>query len=136
MDARISFLLVLASSLFLFNFLKPILTTYSPSSPSVANICLENSGLAIQNTSVDAAQIKDGSRAVDLAPFFFEPIPINHASTALLTTLPGVGEVLAQAIVTRRERTGFFTNPSDLLAVKGVGRKRMIWLSKLVSFEQ
>lgn len=46
---------------------------------------------------------------------------INTASAAELDTLPGIGPVLAQRIVSYREQYGFFQTVEDLLHVKGIG---------------
>lgn len=48
-------------------------------------------------------------------------IDLNHASAQELTALPGVGPVLAEAIVSYREENGPFARLEDLLLVSGFG---------------
>lgn len=54
-----------------------------------------------------------------------EGIDVNRADVALLVTLPGIGEKLAQAIVDEREANGPFRYPEDLMAVSGIGEKKL-----------
>lgn len=48
-------------------------------------------------------------------------IDLNSADMAQLTTLKGIGEKRAQAIIDYREQHGKFTSLEQLLEVKGVG---------------
>lgn len=48
---------------------------------------------------------------------------INTASITELTTLPGVGEVKARAIVDYRENHGPFKSVEELMMVSGIGEK-------------
>lgn len=48
-------------------------------------------------------------------------IDINTADAAALQTLPGIGEVLAQRIVTWREQNGRFGSVDELTQVSGIG---------------
>lgn len=52
-------------------------------------------------------------------------VNVNTADLATLTTLPGIGEVLAQAIIDYREENGPFTSLEELTNVKGIGTKRL-----------
>jgi competence protein ComEA len=49
-------------------------------------------------------------------------IDINSATTEQLQELPGIGQVVAQRIVTYRTEHGAFTSVEDLLQVKGIGQ--------------
>ena len=60
--------------------------------------------------------------------FTLAPLPtlppdsiLNTGDAAALDTLPGVGTVLAERIVTYREEHGTFVYPEDLRNVKGIG---------------
>ena len=48
-------------------------------------------------------------------------ININTADAALLDTLPGIGKVLAERIVSYREETGAFPHPGCIMEVQGIG---------------
>ena len=50
-----------------------------------------------------------------------DTIDLNTADVALLTTLPGIGEVKANAIVRYREANGPFSSIEALLDVSGIG---------------
>ncbi|WP_110650342.1 ComEA family DNA-binding protein [Salinicola peritrichatus] len=50
-----------------------------------------------------------------------DPVNINSASAEELTTLPGIGEVKAQAIIDDREANGPYASVEDLTRVDGIG---------------
>lgn len=52
-------------------------------------------------------------------------VNINTATAEQLTVLPGVGAALANRIIKYRTEIGTFKAPSDLMAVKGVGQKKL-----------
>lgn len=52
-------------------------------------------------------------------------VNINTATVEQLTTLPGVGEAIARAIVDYRDNNGAFRSADDLLQVKGIGEKKL-----------
>ncbi len=63
---------------------------------------------------------------------FTNPIPderyrinINTASAFELTTLKGIGDVKARAIIEYREKNGDFESVEDLTKVKGIGEKTL-----------
>jgi competence ComEA-like helix-hairpin-helix protein len=59
-----------------------------------------------------------------VANIFFQPIPINRADKDILTSLPGIGPVLAERIVQRRNQHGLFRSKDELLQVTGIGPKK------------
>jgi len=61
-----------------------------------------------------------------------EGIDINAADVVTLQLLPGVGQCLAQRIVTHRESHGPFRKAEDLLQVTGIGAKRYARLQGLI----
>ena len=74
-------------------------------------------------TVVDA---KPARRAVRVAsPWPQGTVDVNSADAEALTLLTGVGPKLAEAIVAERERSGPFRYPEDMLAVKGIGEKKL-----------
>lgn len=60
-------------------------------------------------------------------------VDLNLASPAELEELPGVGKVLAERIVARREEQGPFASVDDLRDVAGVGAKLFEQIAPLVS---
>ena len=50
-------------------------------------------------------------------------VDINSASTALLSHVAGIGAKIAQNIISYRDESGNFTTKSQLLKVKGLGKK-------------
>ena len=78
----------------------------------LANNLLYNSALA---ETADSSQITFSEQSILY-------VNINTADLEMLADLLiGVGEKKAQAIIDHREQVGFFINPDDLLAVKGIG---------------
>lgn len=50
-----------------------------------------------------------------------KPVNINTASAGELQTLPGIGQVRAEAIIADREANGPFRIPEDITRVSGIG---------------
>jgi competence protein ComEA len=60
-------------------------------------------------------------------------VNLNTASAAELETLPGIGEVIAQAIVDHRTENGPFGTVEDLLDVSGIGDATLAEIRDLVT---
>ena len=60
-------------------------------------------------------------------------ININTADKEQLMTLPDIGEVLAQSIISYREAHGNFSKLADLLQVDGIGEKRLEAILDLIT---
>lgn len=56
---------------------------------------------------------------------FFLPLCVNTASARDLDLLPGIGPGLARAIIAYRRRCGRIASLQELLAVRGIGRRRL-----------
>ena len=54
-----------------------------------------------------------------------KPLNLNQATTEQLQQLPGIGPATAKAIVRFREKSGPFRRVEDLLAVRGITRRKL-----------
>jgi competence protein ComEA len=64
------------------------------------------------------------------------PLYINHASVAeIAKRLKGVGQKIAQRIVSAREQSGDFTQLKDLKAVPGMGLAKIQANKEIISFD-
>ena len=61
------------------------------------------------------------------------PVNLNLASQAELESLPDVGPVTAQSIISWREERGGFTSVDELLEVDGIGEKTLAKLAPYVT---
>jgi competence protein ComEA len=52
-----------------------------------------------------------------------QKVNLNTATLEELMTLDGIGQKVAERILSFREKNGPFQNPEDLMMVKGVGEK-------------
>ena len=73
---------------------------------------------------LDPAKVRIIALPPNVANIFFQPIPINRADKTVLTSLPGIGQVLAEKIVERRKQHGPFRSKADLMNVGGIGPKK------------
>lgn len=74
----------------------------------------------IRNNEVVNSRI-DGRKSINLGI----PIGVNTANPDDLTSLPGIGEKLAQRIIDYRESHGEFKTINDLDKVDGIGEKKL-----------
>ncbi len=58
-------------------------------------------------------------------------VDINRAGYREISDLPGLSDSIARAVVDERDRRGGFRRPEDLLAVRGIKKKR---LKKILPF--
>nr|WP_216648489.1 ComEA family DNA-binding protein [Isoptericola chiayiensis] len=61
------------------------------------------------------------------------PVRVNEADASTLATLPGIGPVLAERIVARRDENGPFTQVDQLAEVSGIGPVLLDELRDLVT---
>ena len=62
-----------------------------------------------------------------------KPININTATSEELQQVPGIGPVTADKILQMRKSYGAFKSVNDLLAVKGLGKKRLEKMRKYLT---
>ena len=62
-----------------------------------------------------------------------KPININTATSEELQHVPGIGPVTAEKILQMRKSYGAFKSVDDLLAIKGLGRKRLDKMRKYLT---
>jgi len=65
-----------------------------------------------------------------LATSAFAQVNLNTATAEELATLPGIGQVKAEAIVKDRKANGNYKKIEDLTRVKGIGEKIVLKLKK------
>jgi comEA protein len=62
-----------------------------------------------------------------------KPININTANSEELQQVPGIGPATAEKILQMRKSYGPFKSVDDLLAIKGLGRKRLDKMRKYLT---
>lgn len=107
--------------------------------PDIASLLAEGTS-QIDNSTVHAFDYDaDVPTAAELPPavanVFFQPIPINRADKSILTSLPGIGPVLAERIVQRREQQGPFRTKIELLQITGIGPQKYAGLVERITLE-
>ena len=74
--------------------------------PLVSQEATNGAGSLVYAIQFDASSPREVGLPPPVANIFFQPIPINRADKSILTSLPGVGPVLAERILQRREERG------------------------------
>jgi len=62
-----------------------------------------------------------------------KPVNINTATSEELQQVPGIGPVTAQKILQMRKAYGAFKSVDDLLAIRGLGQKRLDRMRKYLT---
>lgn len=119
------------SNLSLATVLRDTQKVYVPKVGESASIFGEGtSGGGSGSSGVTGASGGSGRLSGPAAPSADNPLNVNIATKAELEMLPGIGPVLAQAIIDWREEYGPFESVDDLLEVSGIGEKT---LAKFIS---
>ncbi len=85
-------------------------------------------GLRLQ-TATDLEEV-----AESLEPAW--PLDLNSAGEKELVLLPGIGPVRAKAIIELRRNLGRFSDPADLLEVKGIGPRTLERMRPMVVVDE
>ncbi len=83
--------------------------------------------------TVLSAISEDSVNAVSAGIMAGEKLNINIATEQQLIDLPGIGKVTAERILDYRKETGEFTAIEDLIAIKGISRRKLERLSSLIT---
>jgi competence protein ComEA len=113
-----------------FAFPGPTAGAPSPAGPPATRSEVAASGVACR-VGLRAERAPGGPEPGPPACF---PVDLNSASEAALTTLPGIGKVLAARLVEFRTKHGRLRGPADLARIKGLGGHRGETLAGLVVF--
>ncbi len=62
-----------------------------------------------------------------------QPVNINTANSEQLQTVPGIGPATAEKILQMRKSYGAFKSVDDLLAIRGLGPKRLEKMRKYLT---
>jgi competence protein ComEA len=62
-----------------------------------------------------------------------QPVNINTANSEQLQQVPGIGPATAQKILQMRKSYGAFKSVDDLLAIRGLGQKRLDKMRKYLT---
>jgi competence ComEA-like helix-hairpin-helix protein len=62
-----------------------------------------------------------------------KPININSATSEELQQVPGIGPVTAEKILEMRKSYGAFKSVDDLVAIRGIGKKRLEKMRKYLT---
>jgi hypothetical protein len=97
-------------------------------------------GLYLFGPRVYAIQYKGGTPEMvslppPLANIFFRPISLNRADKNILSTLPGIGPVLAERIVQQRTEKGPIRSANELLQIPGIGPGKLAQLLEHILFD-
>lgn len=92
--------------------------------------------LAVQAQPAQASEsAKEGGRQAESGSpsrRAFGKLDLNQATLEQLIELPGIGPVLAERIVTYRERHGAFADVDSLLDVEGIGEGKLKAVRELI----
>ena len=87
-------------------------------------------------TAVLRASVASGDAREPISAVFPQgDVAVNSATAEALCKLYGVGISLANAIIEEREQNGNFFFPEDLLAVKGIGTKKLADMREQIRLE-
>lgn len=83
--------------------------------------------------SITISDTAEEHQAFTTAVYDHGLLNINIASASDLSQLPGIGDILAQRIITYRENNGPFSNVDDLIHVEGIGAKKLASIKEYIT---
>lgn len=101
--------------------------------PEPVSIQLRETAPPVAETTAPTDPSRISSAATETESVPSGQVNINTATHAELTTLPGIGDVIAQRIIDYRTENGNFARVEDLLNVSGIGEKRLEAILDLVT---
>jgi competence protein ComEA len=84
--------------------------------------------LALLSTSIAPPEASATTKKPPTAP-----VNLNTATSEQLQTVPGIGPATAEKILQMRKSYGAFKSVDDLLAIKGIGKKRLDKMRKYLT---
>jgi competence ComEA-like helix-hairpin-helix protein len=97
----------------------------------LATILLASACATIPRPTISAARLSPNSQRAERS----SAININTASPRELERLPGVGEGIAERIVTHRQQYGPFRRPEHLMMVRGISDRKFRELRSMIVVE-
>jgi competence protein ComEA len=95
-----------------------------PGELNLAQLVADGQQLVIGTTDDPAGEVRDGREAgAGTGKSATATLDLNRANQAQLEELPGIGPVIAQAILTWRQQHGRFSRVEELQEVDGIGPK-------------
>ena len=112
-----------------------------PADLNLAAVLVDGCQIVIGTTADPQGEVRQGTSGEALAgnsgggstSGSGSTVNLNQATEAELQTLPGVGPVTAQAILTWRDKNGGFTSVAQLQEVTGIGAKTYAQIEPYVS---